>query len=191
MKKLTIALFALSILLMGGCKPSREKSVENIQILEKQLFSAESTSFDKEKADSLLNLYTVFIDKFPGDSLIPDYLFKSANLAMNSGNGAKAIEYFDRYITSYPDREKAALCLFFKAFVYENILRNLDKAKESYLLFVEKYPENDFADDAQMALQNLGKTPDQMIMEFEARKKADSTRLADSITAAKKKKRGK
>jgi len=110
---------------------------------------------------------------------------------MNSGDGKTAIDCFDRYITSFPEGEKAAMCLFFKAFVYENLQRNMDKAKETYLLFVEKYPENDFADDAQMALQNLGKSPDQMVREFEARKKADSTRVADSLAAAKGKKKRK
>jgi outer membrane protein assembly factor BamD (BamD/ComL family) len=64
--------------------------------------------------------------------------------------------------------------VFFKGYVYENLIRNLDKAKEIYLQFIEKYPESDFADDAQMALQNLGKTPEQMIKEFEERRKADS-----------------
>ena len=79
------------------------------------------------------------------------------------------------------------MCLFFKGFVYENMLKDLDKARETYLQFIEKYPKDDFADDAQMALLNLGKTPEMLIKEFEARQKADSLRIADSLVKVKKK----
>ncbi|MCK9219617.1 MAG: tetratricopeptide repeat protein [Bacteroidales bacterium] len=169
-----------------GCGPSREKTVQQIRGLENRLFSPEVVSFDKTKADSLLVLYEDFIKDHPKDSLAPGFLFKAANINMNAGKGTKAIALFDQYLKNYPDQPKASLCLFFKAFVYENLLDNLDNARETYLLFIEKYPNDDFTDDAKLALQNLGKTPDQMVREFEVRQKADSTRRADSIAALKK-----
>ncbi len=46
-------------------------------------------------------------------------------------------------------------------------LRDLDECKKYYEEFLEKYPESDFADDAEMSLKNLGKTPEELIMEFE------------------------
>jgi hypothetical protein len=91
----------------------------------------------------------------------------------------------------FPDHQKAPVCLFFKAFVYENLLRNLALAKETYLLYIEKYPNGEFVKDAQMSVQNLGKTPDQMIKEFEAMQRFDSVRKADSIANLKVKKRSK
>ena len=157
--------------------------------MEKSLFAPEAVSFNKEKADSLLSLYEVFIKDNPKDSLSPGYLFKAANISMNSGDGPKAIKFFDQYLQDYPDRPKAALCLFFKAFIYENIMQNLDKARETYLLFIEKYPHDDFTKDAKMALMNLGKTPEMLVREFEAKKKADSTRVADSVAVAVKSKK--
>ncbi|MCX6282854.1 MAG: hypothetical protein NTW31_01245, partial [Bacteroidetes bacterium] len=90
-------------------------------------------------------------------------------------------EMFDLYRSSYPNDARSAICLFFTAYIYENLMKNLDKAQELYILFIEKYPRNDFADDAQNALNNLGKTPDQMVKEFEQRKQADSVRVADSL----------
>jgi outer membrane protein assembly factor BamD (BamD/ComL family) len=185
-KNLFLLIVAIIMISITACKPSREKSVTGIRDLEKRLFSPEATNFDKVKADSLMTLYNDFIERFPGDSLSPGFLFRSASLAMNSGNGAVAVERFDRYIKDFPDGKNAQLCMFFKAFVYENILRNLDKAKETYLLFIEQYPGNPFVKDAEMALRNLGKSPDQIVREFEARRQADSLRVADSIAAAKK-----
>ncbi|MEI7981733.1 MAG: tetratricopeptide repeat protein [Bacteroidota bacterium] len=192
MRKSTLLFIAGILLLLTSCGPSREKSVLKIQDLEKRLFAPEAVSFDKVKADSLLTLYLNFVKDHPKDSLAPQYLFKAAGISMNSGDGTKALNLYDQFLKDYPDHPHAAMSLFFKGFVYENILRNLESAKEAYLQFIEKYPNDEFNDDARLALQNLGKTPDQMIREFEARKQADSTRIADSLKMAKKtRKKGK
>jgi outer membrane protein assembly factor BamD (BamD/ComL family) len=183
MKRNIILILIIPVMLLVSCKPSRNKSAERIQNLESSLFSPKATSFEKAKADSLMTMYETFITRFPDDSLSPGYTFKAANIAMNMNEGAKSLALFDQYITKYPDRPKAEVCLFFKAYVYENVVRNLDKAKETYLVFIEKYPKSQFADDAQIALQNLGKSPEEMFREFELKQKADSTRKADSIAA--------
>ena len=188
--KRTTVLFLVGIFgLMAGCSPSREKTVNRILGLEKRLFAPESVSFDKVKADSLMNLYENFIRENPKDSLSPGYLFKSANVAMNMGDGHKAIGMFDQYLRDYPEKQKAPMCMFFKGFIYENTLHDLDKARETYLLFIEKYPSNDFVKDAKMALLNLGKTPEMLVHEFEIKRQANSLRVADSLLKAKKKKR--
>ncbi len=186
-----VKIFLLPMVLLGlfSCGPSRNKDVARIHSIETRLFSPKSTSLDKEAADSLLTLYSAFIKNFPADSNTQRYIFKAGNLYMNMGKGKQAIEMFDQYRASYPNNPRSALCLFFTAYIYENILKNLDKAQESYILFIEKYPRHDFADDAQMALNNLGKTPDQMVKEFEMKKKADSARVADSLKKTGRKKK--
>jgi len=186
MNKISLLAILAITFLMVSCGPSREKAVSQIQALEKSLFAPEAVSFNKAKADSLLLMYKSFIKDNPKDSLSPGYLFKAANIAMNSGDGSTALGLFDQYIQEYPDKPKASICLFFKAFIYENIMKNLDKARETYLLFIEKYPSDDFANDAKMALMNLGKSPDMLIREFEAKTRADSLRVADSLSKIKK-----
>jgi outer membrane protein assembly factor BamD (BamD/ComL family) len=182
--------FILILVLAGiltACGPSREKRIDKITLMEKAMFAPETVSFNKEKADSLVVMYMDFIAANPKDSLSASYLFKAANVVMNNGDANKALGYFDQYIKDYPDGPKVAMCMFFKGFIYENMIRDLDKAREIYLQFIEKYPNDDFADDAQMALLNLGKTPEMMIREFEMKQKADSARIADSLAKVKKK----
>lgn len=174
------------IITLVSCGPSHDKTADRIQTLEKSLFSPDAVSFNKEKADSLIALYEVFIKKYPKDSLTPGFLFKAANIAMNSGNGPRALNFFDQYLNNYSDQPKASLCMFFKAFVYENIMQDLDKARETYLLFIEKYPSDDFTRDARLALVNLGKTPDMLVREFEEKQRTDSIRVADSLAKIKK-----
>lgn len=188
MKKATVVLFAGLTVILLGCSPSREKRMEQISGMETRLFAPDTYSFSKEKADSLVAMYLDFIADNPKDTVSASYLFKAASIVMNGGDGNKALGYFDQYIRDYPDGPKAPMCLFFKGFVYENNLRDLDKAREIYVQFIEKYPKDDFADDAKMALMNLGKTPEMLIREFEAMQKADSTRIADSLSMVKRKK---
>lgn len=172
------------LLLFAGCSPSRDKSVKNIGAMEKRLFSPQSTSFDKAKWDSLISMYEAFCERFPKDSLVPGYTYNAANISMNTGNGLKALTLFEQIINKYPNYSKAPLCLFFKGYIYENLQHDLTKAKEFYLQFIEKYPNNEFVPAAQSSILNLGKTPEQMVKEFEEKRKADSTRQADSLANA-------
>ena len=172
MKKILLALLALTI--FTACGPSRDKLAGDIEKTEKRLFGQTDQSVSKEAIDSLMTSYEAFIQKYPDDTLSPVFLFKAGGIAMNSGYAEKAVASFDRLMKEYPAHEKAALGLFFKAFVQENLMQNLDQARETYLLFIEKYPGNEFADDARASVENLGKTPEQMIREFEAKQKADS-----------------
>jgi outer membrane protein assembly factor BamD (BamD/ComL family) len=185
MKKNSVLLFVIIILALSGCGPSRDKRYQTISSLEKSLYSPKTSAFDKVKADSLLDEYGSFIKHFPNDTLAAKYLFNAANLSMNMGSSAKSIEFFNQFIEKYPDNPRTAVCMFFKAYIYENQLKNLDKAKEIYLQFIDKYPDSDFAKDARMAIKNLGKSPDEIVREFEEQRKADSIRVADSIAALK------
>jgi len=184
MKRNYILILLVPVIMLAACSPSRNKSADQIAGIEASLFSPKASGFQKEKADSLMMLYEAFVKRFPGDSLSPSYIFKAANIAMNMNEGQKSLDLFDQYINKYPDKPKAEVSLFFKGYVYENVLRNMEKAKETYLVFIQKYPKSQFADDAQMALNNLGKSPEEMFREFEVKRKADSARVADSIAAA-------
>jgi outer membrane protein assembly factor BamD (BamD/ComL family) len=183
------SLMPLVILCLVSCGPSKNKEISKIKSLEDRLYAPTVTTFNKPGADSLLQLYSAFIKKYPGDSLTRKYIFKAGNLYMTEGNGKNAIEMFDMYMTSYPVDPKTPICLFFKAFIYETIFNNLDKAQETYILFLEKYPRHEFANDAKASLSNLGKTPDQIVAQFEAKKKSDSARVADSLKKISRKKR--
>lgn len=192
MKKSTLTLiFLLGIVAfaMVACKPSRDNQLKEISSLESQLFAPNVTTFDQEKATQLIALYDGYIKAFPTDSLSPEFLYKSANMFMNMGDTKNAVDRFNQVYQQYPDHKRAATSLFFMGFVYENNMKDLVKAKESYLLFIEKYPENDLVKDAQLSLKNLGKSPEQIIKEFEEMQRQDSIHKADSIAALKPKKK--
>lgn len=168
----TLKLFSIvfiTVLVATACGPSKKEKINRINEMENELFAEEAKGIDKEKARSLTDAYIAYADAFPEDSLAPEYLFRAADISMNIFESGQAIDLYNRITDDYPDYRKAPQCLFLKAFVYENNLNDLNNAKRYYREFLDKYPEDEFADDAEMSLQNLGKSPEQLIKEFEER----------------------
>ncbi|MCK5079517.1 MAG: tetratricopeptide repeat protein [Bacteroidales bacterium] len=152
---------------LASCGSSNEKDAAEIQTAEDTLFSTSEGFIDKAKALELVDLYVDYANSYPDDSLAVEYLFKGAEFCLNLGEGQRAITLYDRVIQEYPDFRKVPECLFLKGYVYENYLGDLDNAKAIYLEFIEKYPDNEFADDAEISIQNLGKSPEELIKQFE------------------------
>ena len=59
-----------------------------------------------------------------------------------------------------------------KGYVYENEIGDLNAAKKIYEDFIAKYPDDEFADDAAVSIKNLGKSPEELIKEFEEKVKS-------------------
>jgi len=156
----------LVTMLLVSCQSARQESMENIEATEMEIFS-ENGMIDRNRVDELIETYVGFADEFPQDSLAPDYLFKAGDIAMNTNRSRQAIRSYDRIITDYPNYRKTPEALFLKGYVYENNLGRLDKAKEIYERFLELYPDNEFADDAEVSLRFLGKSPEELIEIFQ------------------------
>ncbi len=152
---------------LASCGSSNEKDAAEIQTAEDTLFSTSEGFIDKAKALELVDLYVDYANSYPDDSMAVEYLFKGAEFCLNLGEGQRAITLYNRVIQEYPDFRKVPECLFLKGYVYENYLGDLDNAKAIYLEFIEKYPDNEFADDAEISIQNLGKSPEELIKQFE------------------------
>lgn len=174
--KYSVLLFTIAFLL-SACAGTGEKSEKkdndltaSIKKLEDDLYGADQSKFDRQKANQLVDLYTEYADKYPDDTAAPEYLYKASDLSMNLRQPVETIDLFNRILDNYPDYEKAPTVLFLKAFVYEDQMNDLDRAKQYYELFLEKYPDNEFADDAKVSLKNLGKSPEELIKEFEGKK---------------------
>jgi tetratricopeptide (TPR) repeat protein len=141
--------------------------------LDKEMLDKNLIITDKEKASTFIETcetYANIIRSTDAD--------KATNLTLKAAGVAKSIENFNKATQLYesiasliPAHAKSPTALFMMAFVYENDLQNMAKAKETYELFLKKFPEDkDYADDAIMALKNLGKSPEDLIKEFESKK---------------------
>ena len=154
-----------------SCSQQQENNKQSIQEsideMEAKLYNGEDAQVNMGDAVSLINLYKKFSKEYPKDSLAPIFLFRASDLSMNLNRPVQTIALFNDLLDNYPEYEKVPSVLFLKAFVYEDQLKDLDKAKMYYEEFLEKYPDSDFADDAEISLKYLGKTPEELILEFE------------------------
>ena len=158
--------FVATILFLASCQSSRTKAVKLVQTMEDSVFGS-TGAIDRVKVGELIDLYINFADKFSKDSLAPVYLFKAADMAMNTGRSLEAIQLYERILDNYSEYSKAPEALFLMGYVYENNLGELAKAEEIYKKFLELYPDNDFADDAEISLKYLGKSPEELIEIFQ------------------------
>ena len=180
MKAYKYFLLAGIILVLFACKSSQQRATEKIEKLNAGLFPDSASIIDREKALELTNLYVQYAENYPEDVRSPEYLYKAGELAMNIQNGDLAVKVLQRILNNYPDFEKAAESLFLLGFVYENTLNDLRKAREIYNQFIAKYPYHEFADDAEISINNLGIPPEQLIEMFEKNAAEDSLKAAEN-----------
>lgn len=169
-----ITLFLALITFMASCTSKRDRDINAITQLEKQL-GQEGAKPDPAKLNTLLDAYIAFVDGNAGDTAAPNYLYKAVNLSIGIGNGEKSMQLIDRTLNEFPGSNYLPETVFLKAYVYENLLSNLGQASVVYNDFIRRYPEHDLADDARAALQYLGKSPEEMVREFELRKAAEAS----------------
>lgn len=165
-----IIIFSASLF---SCSSSRDKMSGEISKMESEVKTSQKV--DSIAFTELLSAYQNFGSKYPGDSLTPEFLFKAASIAVGLDRGTQAIDLYKSIIDTYPDFRKIPECYFMEAFTYENTLGNIGNANELYNEFLVKYPDHELADDARAAIKFLGKSPEEMVREFEKRS-ADSVK---------------
>jgi tetratricopeptide (TPR) repeat protein len=151
-----------------------------ITALEKKI-GAENFTLDEkgiETAGELVQAYTAYADSYKDSPEAPEYLYRAADLSLNINKSKESLDLYNRIIYQYPDYKKVPECLFLVAYIYENYFGQYGKAKEIYESFIAKYPTHDFADDAAVSIQNMGKSPEELIREFEEKNKMQQDTLA-------------
>jgi len=165
--------------LMFSCSGEQQRLQETISKSEATLKTSSELVPDPDKAKEIITLYTQYAAHYPGDTLSAEYLFKAADISSKINEAQKAIELYGQFTTQYPDHKNAPYALFLQGFIYENQIGDPAKAKPYYEKFLSQYPNHPLVKDVNFSLQNLGKSPEDLIKEFESRQTADSVK-ADS-----------
>ena len=140
---------------------------QEIEALEQKLFGQDD-AYNEQDAIRLMELYLRFADSAQNDEKTPDFLFKAADISMFQQNGEMTIGLYNRILERYPKHPNAPMSLFLKAFVYDNRIGDTAMAHQFYSEFIRNYPDHEFADDAEVAIKNLWKSPEELIREFES-----------------------
>jgi TolA-binding protein len=153
MKAVARAIVALAIVFAGCSEPPAEEYMKKAEEAEKAgLWSV------------ALENYQNLVRDHPGSVLAENASFNIAAIQHNNlQNFQAAVDGYKLFLAKYPDGKKAPTVLFLIGFLYHNELKNLDSAKAFYERFLAKYPSHEMAMSAQFELQNLGKSPDEIL----------------------------
>ena len=142
-------------------------TLDDAKKAEATLFKTDQTVND-EVIPKVVNTFCQYAEDNPKDSLAPEYMFKALEVSVNFMEPEKAIEIGNKMFENYPDYSMTPVGMFLLAsMVYEDKYKDLDKARELYEKIINDYPENDFVPSARQAIKNLGKTPEELVKEFE------------------------
>lgn len=151
----------------NGISGTETEMLTQITQLEAQLKENAENGLNPEKALATAQAYDKFAATYPQNPQTPELLFKSGEIYRTIRNFDKAIEVYQQIVDKFGTSTRAGSSLFLIAFTYENDLQKIDKAKEYYTQFINKFPNHEFTDDAKYSLENIGKSPEELVKEFE------------------------
>ena len=164
---------AVLTIMMMACGDSKLK-VEDLRKAEATLFNDDMTA-NTEAVPEVVDMFCKYADENPEAEDAPEWLFKALNLSFQCKEPQESIELLDKLTEKYPAYKNTPVAMFMVAsLVYEEKLGELGKARMLYEKLIAEYPDNDFVPSARQSIINLGKTPDEIIREFEEMNLIDS-----------------
>lgn len=127
----------------------------------------QTNNIEVQASEEYLMLANQLADEADGDTLAALPLYKAAEIYQALGDFKGAAMVFERIYNDYPTFSKAGEALFMLGFTYDENLRDTMRARKAYQKFLAEYPNNTFADDTEMLLNNLGKSDEEMLRMLE------------------------
>ncbi len=177
MKKIAALVFI--VMALASCNMQKERSKKSIDSQEQALVAqTQKGKTDTAAVNKLLESYQAFAETYPDDTTGANYLFKAADFYRYMHMPLRSIELYSKIYAHYPTIAKRPFALFLQGFIYENEVGNTTAAKNLYEKFLSEYPSHPIAKDVQVTLQNLGKSPEELMEQFQQNAAADSARQA-------------
>ena len=139
-----------------------------IDNLQAELFSDNTKAIDIVKADSMIDMYLQYAETFPEDSSAVEFLFKAAEVQMGIEKNMECISTLSQIQNKYPEANILPMVLHFKAFVYDDKLKDYDKARASLDELIERYPNDNLVPNAKAYREMIGKDPNEMFRKVDS-----------------------
>ncbi len=155
----------------SSCCPQVAMPIDSMLLkLRSKVFDVSLNKLDAKAGRNYIALCQVHALLFPENPTSADHLNEAAKVAKAIQMPLIAIDLYDWILTDYAQTPYGSKAIFLKAFTYENDLADLENARKNYTKFIQAYPKDEFADDAQILLENLGKDPNELIRQFKKSK---------------------
>jgi tetratricopeptide (TPR) repeat protein len=111
-------------------------------------------AFQNKNDEALLALDSILI-LFPQRSITDAVWFKQADIQLRKNNVDTAIKLYQSIFEKYPDGILADDALYKMGDLFENTIKDKEKAMETYLIFIDKYPSSVFSADVRKRYRQL------------------------------------
>lgn len=140
---------------------------QRLATLQQKIFNDSTGVINYQHANNFIKSSEMYALINPDQPGVPDMLFKAAETARTTRNHQKALEVYKWIFDRYQAHPKAPQALFLQAFTLDNELKQIESARVLYEQFIADYPSDEFVDDAQFLLNNLGKSDEEILKSFE------------------------
>ena len=113
-----------------------------------QIYSRAELLAFQHKNDLALQTLDSILVLYPGRKITANVWFKKAGIYITKGDFDSAIMLYSDIVKNYADGVLADDALFRIGSIYENNLKDIEKAKSTYEQFIDKYPSSVFIAEA-------------------------------------------
>ncbi len=159
--KILLKICVISTLVIFSSCASRDKEVKEIYGKSVEMDSILRANpvlamENRMKADELIEEYMAFAEKYPEDSLSPEFMFKSAMIYHITTEFKKELETLDKLVKTFPKSELAPQALATAARVSEGDMNDIEKSKSYLIQLRDKYPESVYSVNIDMQIEYAG-----------------------------------
>jgi hypothetical protein len=167
-----IALYAL-VTACTGKKHTAEQYNNQLDSLNRNLSRG---IIDTARVNIISKDITAYADKNPSDTAAPRLMFNLARAQQGVRQYDKSITTLREVRRRYPESEYASKALVLEGFIQANVTQKYDDARKAYTEYLDKYRnvDSNLTRSVELELQTMGKSPEELLQEFEARRKQDS-----------------
>ncbi len=159
--KISDALIIFLTMIFLACKIDKEEGLYKTAVEDLKNSNTESAIKNLEK----------LVEQNPYSEYAPDAFFTLASIYQSLEGDSlrkeeyykKAFQYYNEIIEKFPNHEKTPEAIFMAGFISAEYLKNYDQARHFYKKFLKAYPEHELATSVQAELENLGKTPEEIL----------------------------
>lgn len=131
---------------------------------EEELWRRVEQSRTSGNVDSTILVCQEILQEYPAGQKAAPALYSLAESYQNGKHDYRAsVIYYRTFVAKYPDLKSTPLAIFVAGFIYNNNLQMTDSARLMYQDFLARFPGHELAASAKFELDNLGKTPDEII----------------------------
>lgn len=142
------------------------KTVSIADIDKKLAVLKTENTLDDAKVVDLIESIDAFVSENKEDAKAPVFLELKAKYLTALGKNESAFAVYNTIYEDYSNYKNHSDALFMMAFIFENNLNNIPAAELNYQKYLNEFPNGDFANDAQFSLDNMSKTPEELMEMF-------------------------